>query len=134
MSSKVLLIVGVSVVTALVLYYYFNTTKTDKFVDKMIDKTVLNDTIYFKLTDDVGNTSTIHDSGIKPSSLKGKNNILMKVVKYEYNDGIEKILSKPVEIAIGQNIFNLTKVIKLKECDIQEKKDHYVIKIDNLWR
>lgn len=133
MSTRILVFAGAFFIAAIAIYYLID-DKPYKFVDKLTNKNILDDTIYFKLTDRTGNKSMIHDSGIKPSLLKGIDKITMKVVKYEYNDGIESLLDKPVEIAIGQNIFNLAKIIKLGGDDIQDKSNHYVLTIKNPWK
>jgi len=136
---RILLIVG-ACITVVGILYLVNAKRTksiDKLTEELIDKKATQDTLYFKSKDGLGNVSMIHDSGIKPSTLKSTNSndfVIMKLVKYEYNDGVEKILGRPVELAIGQNIYNLVTNIKLTPNQVQEKTDHYVATIDNLWK
>jgi hypothetical protein len=137
MSTRTILIVGACIV-AITIYYLMqtvkNTEKADKFIEELTNKNVVRDNLYFKFKDENGNVSMVHDSGIKPSAMKSSEKILMKVVKYEYNDGIEKILGRPVELAIGQNIYHLVTNIKLTPDQVQEKRDHYIVSINNLWK
>jgi hypothetical protein len=147
MSTRVLLIVGACIVTVITVYYlslvylYVGNANPnsalhhESLIGSLTDRNIVRDTLYFRFKDENGNVSMIHDSGIKPSTLKHSNsNVLMKIVKYEYNDGVEKILARPVELAIGQNIYNLVTDIKLTPDQVQEKRDHYIVIIDNLWK
>lgn len=94
-----------------------------------------HDTLYFKVTDEVGVTSMIHDSGIKPSELKKSNNshVLIFISKHEYNEGEEKKIGLPKEIKIGTQIFDLKNVVSVKKHQVADKGDHYVANIPNLW-
>lgn len=137
MSTRLFMIVGACIAAGITLYYIFRkiNKKEIAFIDDMTNKNVIRDTIYFKSKDASGNISSIHDSGIKPSYLKGVlSDVTMNVVKYEYVDGIEKLLDRPVEIFVGQNIYNVVKAIKLDPHKVQEKRDHYTVSINNLWR
>jgi len=133
---RIFIIIGTTIVVAVALYYLYqrSTPNNTLNVESILNKTLVHDTLYFKTIDSFGNVSAIHDSGIKPSNNLQNDKILMNVVKYEYVDGVEKILGKPVEIAVGQNIYNLVTNIKLDPSKVQEKKGYYSIIIDNLWR
>ena len=152
---RIFIVIGTTIIVAVALYYlYKHTTFNNTLnVESILNKTLIHDTLYFKTIDAFGNVSAIHDSGIKPSDNLQNDKILMNVVKYEYVDGVEKVLGKPVEIAIGQNIYNLVTNnvigtsrkrevphdnsyhhIKLDPSKVQEKKGYYTVIIDNLWR
>lgn len=133
-------------------YRYATSASGTQDIESIMSKTNIHDTIYFRTKDVNGKISAIHDSGIKPSKLiksKAKYNtspnqnhsptsnsvLLINTAKYEYVDGIEMLLDRPVEIAIGQNIYNLATTIKLDPKDIQTHKTYYTVTINDstLW-
>lgn len=95
-----------------------------------------HDTLYFKVTDEVGVTSMIHDSGIKPSELKKSKNshIPIFISKHEYNEGQEKKVRLPKKIEIGTQIFDLKNVVSVEKHQVSDKGDHYIANIPNLWK
>lgn len=95
-----------------------------------------HDTLYFKVTDEAGVTSMIHDSGIKPSELKKyvHDRVPIFISKNEYNEGEEKKIGLPKEIKIGTQIFDLKNVVPVGRRQVADKGDHYVVNIPNLWR
>lgn len=95
-----------------------------------------HDTLYFKVTDEVGVTSMIHDSGIKPSELKKSvyDRVPIFISKHEYNEGEEKKIGLPKEIKIGTQIFDLKNVVSVEKHQVVDKGDHYIANIPNLWR
>lgn len=95
-----------------------------------------HDTLYFKVTDEVGVTSMIHDSGIKPSELKKSiyDRVPIFISKHEYNEGEEKKIGLPKEIKIGTQIFDLKNVVSVEKHQVADKGDHYIANIPNLWR
>jgi len=95
-----------------------------------------HDTLYFKVTDENGVTSMIHDSGIKPSELKKSDNshIPIFISKHEYNEGEEKKIGLPREIKIGTQIFDLKNVVVVEKHQVSDKGDHYIADIPNLWK
>ena len=95
-----------------------------------------HDTLYFKVTDENGVTSMIHDSGIKPSELKKSTSdrVPIFISKLEYNEAEEKKIGLPKEIKIGTQIFDLKNVVSVEKNKVVDKGDHYIANIPNLWR
>jgi hypothetical protein len=136
---SMILVILCCLAVAVVLYFLFSgvtTAKKDEEKETLathFTPGVDHDTLYYRITDDKAVVSMIHDSGIKPSKLKGsiEDRIGIPVAKVEYNEGVEKTLSKPVEIWIGTQIFNLKQVFFVEK--YEDKQDHYIVWVDNIW-
>lgn len=61
------------------------------------------ETLYYQVTDVNNNSSIIHDSGIKHSTLEKCSNVSFTVLKNEYNDGKINNISLPKQIKVGYN-------------------------------
>jgi len=124
----------------IVLYFLFRgnddvKNKEKETIGSHFKPGVDHDTLYFRVTDDKGIVSMIHDSGIKPSEQKKstEDHIEFPVSKIEYNEGKEKILSRPVKIEIGTQIFDLKNVVPIEEYQVSVKLDHYIVMVTNIW-
>lgn len=92
-----------------------------------------HDTLYFRVTDENGVTSMIHDSGIKPSESKKFDHVPFFISKREYNEGEEKTIGLPKKLEIGTQIFDLGSTVSVEKHQIVEKSDHYIVNVPNLW-
>jgi len=130
-----LLIIAACVAGAIYLYYAYHSKPSVSELESKFDKNAIHDTIYYKSKDAAGNISMIHDTGLKPSTLKKipQHHVDINVLKHEYIDGVEKILGPPVELAIGHSIYNLATKIPILRDNINEKKNYYVVSIGNIW-
>jgi len=135
---SMIIVILCCLVAAVVLYFLFSGTTAKKNEEKETLAShfapgVDHDTLYYRVTDDKGVVSMIHDSGIKPSKQKGstEDRIGIPVSKVEYNEGVEKTISKPVEIEIGTQIFNLKQVFFVEK--YEDKQDHYIVWVENIW-
>ena len=88
-----------------------------------------HDTIYYKITDVKNVTSLVHDSGIKPSSLKKGDEFIIMVLKEEYNDEKKVQVDIPTIIEYGRSIFNLNNKLTISVDDIKVMRLYYRIKI-----
>jgi len=114
-----------------ILIFFFFTQRSnsvDTTIEDYFKPGVDHDTIYFRVIDENGVESYIHDSGIKPEMLNGK--VKISVVKKEYNNGNVKNLERPVIIKYGRQIMNLDKTYKIPKDHLKDNKLHYTITID----
>jgi len=78
-----------------------------------------HDTIYFKIKDEEGNESFVHDSGNKPNA----NKYIFNILKKEFNEGKTRELGYPKEIHFGRQIKKLTNQINLLQyCNYYDAK------------
>jgi hypothetical protein len=123
----IILTVIIIVIIAIIYYKNSETTIKKHTIENHFKKGVDHDTIYYKITDISGNTSSIHDSGIKPSKISEK--VKIPVLKIEYNETQVKKIDNPVLIEHGRQIFDLKNKIKITPEIIEDKGDFYLIEI-----
>ena len=122
----VIAVIGVLLCLYLSRYFYNKNPKSSEF-NRHFKKNVNHDTIYFRVTDEHGKRSYIHDSGIKPNTLPQK----LHILKEEYNDGNLVKLSFPSRIEYGRNIHRLNNTLNLTKNSpsIEDKEGEYVVEL-----
>ena len=87
-----------------------------------------HDTIYYRVTDVNGVISAVHDSGVKPSSLKKGDEFTINVLKEEYDNEKKVKIGIPNTIEYGSSIFDLKNKLTIPG-DLKAMKLYYRIKI-----
>nr|QBK84762.1 MAG: uncharacterized protein LCDPAC01_02430 [Pithovirus LCDPAC01] len=100
----------------------------------LLAKSILNisytppeDTFYYKITDEEGNESIIHDSGIKPSETPPGSYTNIQILKKEINNGVSQNLARPEIIKLGMHPKNLE--WRLTPKNIIEDDLYYIVTI-----
>lgn len=114
------LIILVTVLT-LLSFYVFAFLRAKKHPD--FDK------FFYQVTDNNGVSSIVHDSGLRPSSLKPGFPTKFEILKNEYDAGVLTQLDTPIRIELGLNPHDLRYVFTLQSEDITEDDEKYVITI-----
>nr|QBK86374.1 MAG: uncharacterized protein LCMAC102_01690 [Marseillevirus LCMAC102] len=100
----------------------------------LLAKSILNisrpppeDTFYYKITDEEGIESIIHDSGIKPSETPPGSYTNIQILKKEINNGVSQNLAWPEIIKLGMHPKHLE--WKLTPKNIIEDDLYYIVTI-----
>lgn len=104
-----------------------DSNKNESTIENYFKPGVDHNTIYFRIIDENGQISYVHDSGIDPSIVKEKGSFKLNVVKKEYNDGKVQILGLPVKVNYGRQIFNLNNTYKVLPNQVKDEDLYYTI-------
>ena len=123
------LAVIIIMIMIIICFYNYNKSNNQSELEYYFRDGAIHDTIYFKVLDQYGKLSYIHDSGISPKSIKdGK--IHLNIVKKEYNDGKVNEIGSPVEVKYGQEIRNLKTSAIIKPENVKDKDLYYTVTIN----
>jgi len=121
----IILIVLVIVSTTCLYNNYYNASEIECY----FKDGKLHDTIYFKVVDEHGSVSYLHDSGKNPKTLKN-NKLDLNILKKEYNEGKFQDIGTPIEIKYGQQIKNLKSSAIIRPENVKDKGLYYTVTIN----
>lgn len=88
----------------------------------------MHDTIYFRVIDEFGVKSYLHDSGIKLHK-DIPNQFDLNIIKKEFNDGNIQELGHPRLIMYGRRITDLNHEYKVDARRVKDKGLYYVVNV-----
>jgi hypothetical protein len=107
---------------------YYNYSSSESELEYYFREGRNHDTIYFRVVDEHGKMSYLHDSGNNPKSKE----LTFNVVKNEYNDGKSQKIGSPVEVKYGQEIRNLKSSMIIHPENVIDKGLYYSITVNNI--
>ena len=103
----------------------------DTTIEDYFTPGVDHDTIYFRVVDEYGQISYLHDSGVKPGAVARDNGKFdLDIVKKEYNEGKVQEIGIPRVIKYGQQITDLKHTYQIPSDQVKDKGLYYVVTVN----
>lgn len=138
MSSNQIIVFTVVLVAAVVVWALYShssksvtSIKGDTTIEDYFTPGVDHDTIYFRVVDEYGQISYLHDSGVKPGAVARDNGKFdLDIVKKEYNEGKVQEIGIPRVIKYGQQITDLKHTYQIPSDQVKDKGLYYVVTVN----